>query len=169
MYWLSSPPYVRWLIAATIVITAAFMDLSGPSTVSYPFVAEDATAGDTIVVEWRQVPAGLLPTTDAASGMAHRDLVAGTPLVPGLVAPTGPIPADWWAIPTELPLDIAPGAEVLVTMRDPDLEVAGIVVSRGSEGSFGVVTQGVIAVPPQDAATVAAALAESRATVLFRP
>ena len=169
MFWLTRPPYWRWLAAAAVVAIAAYMDLSGPHREAYPFAAEASGSGDTVVVEWRQVPRGVLPAHGDISGVAVRPLAAGTPLVSGLLAPPRVIPDDWWAVAMELPTTAVAGSDVLITTRAPELQVIGIVVTPTASSGFGSLSPGLVAVPPADAATIATALADHRATVLVRP
>jgi len=169
MYWLSRPPYWRWTAAIVIVVAALYLDLSGPPTEPYPFTAQPVAAGDPISIEWRRVPAGLLPPPEALPETADRALAAGTPLVPGVVIGRSRVPDGWWALDADLPDSAAPGRPVLVAIHDGGPAVTGVVLEAAGAGSFGSVTPGVIAVPPDHAAAVAAALAQSRASVLFQP
>jgi len=145
------------------------MDLSGPATEAYPFVARTAAAGEDLQIEWRHVPAGLLPPTGAPPATAWRTLEAGVPLVPGAAGAAPAMPDGWWALEIELPLTASAGAAVLVAVRDPHLEVAGLVVSAPGSGSFGSTIPGLVALPGDHAAAVASALAEHRASILIRP
>ena len=169
MFWLTRPPYWRWLAAAALVAGAAYMDLSGPPTERYPFVAEAARAGEPVLVEWRDVPRGVLPRYGDVSGVAGRALDAGTPIVNGLLSSASAVPSDWWAIAVELPSSAVAGSDVMITTRSRDLEAIGIVVTPATEGGFGSLSTGLVAFPPDRAAAVATALAERRATVLVRP
>ena len=169
VFWLSRPPYWRWLLAGLVVAVAAYMDLSGPATESYPFVARSATAGEELNVEWRQVPLGLLPTPEVPPALTWRSLRAGDPLVPGVAGEAPVVPNGWWALEMELPATAVPGGEVLVAIREPQLEVAGLVVAPPASGSFGSTIPGLVALPAEHAAAVANALAEHRASILIRP
>ncbi len=169
MLWLTPPPYWRWLAAAALIAVAAYMDLSGPPMEKYPFVAEAVGSGEPIVVEWRDVPRGMLPPPGGLSGAAHEPLVAGTPLVNGLLETASTVPADWWAVAVELPATATAGSDVMITTRAPSLQVVGIVVTPPTGSGFGPVSPGLVAFPPDQAAPIAAALAEHRATILVRP
>ena len=169
MFWLSRPPYWRWLAAAAVVAIAAYMDLSGPPRDAYPFAADASGSGDTVVVEWRQVPRGVLPPHGDISGVAVQPLAAGTPLVSGLLAAPRAIPNDWWAVAVELPTTAVAGSDVLITTRAPELRVIGIVVTPAASSGFGLLSPGLVAIPPAEAATIANALADHRATILVRP
>jgi hypothetical protein len=169
MFWLSRPPYWRWLGAVLIVAAALYLDLTGPPTESYPFVAEPAGPGEALQVEWRVVPTGLLPDPGPLPAIAWRAVDAGVPLVPGAAGHAPPAPEDWWALEIDLPASAGMGEAVLVAVHDPATEVAGIVVQPSTRAGFGSATPGMIAVPAEHAATVAVAVAENRATVLVRP
>jgi hypothetical protein len=152
-----------------VVAIAAYMDLSGPPGEMYPFAAETAVPGEPVLVEWREIPRGVLPPYGSISGVAGRTLAAGTPLVSGLLEPTTAVPDDWWAVAVELPPAARAGSDVMITTRVPALEVIGIVVTPPTSNGFGSLSPGLMALPPDHAATVANALAEGRATVLVRP
>jgi catechol 2,3-dioxygenase-like lactoylglutathione lyase family enzyme len=169
MFWLSRPPYRRWLLAGLVVAVAAYMDLTGPATEAYPFVAAPAAPGDQLQIEWRQVPVGLLPEPGSLPATAWRALDEGVPLVPGAAGQARVAPEGWWALEVDLPEKTAPGEAVLVAIRDPDLEVTGIVVAPSAPGSFGSAQPGMIAVPADHASAVAVALVENRATLLVKP
>lgn len=169
MFWLTRPPYWRWLAAAAVIAAAAYMDITGPPNESYPFVAEDVRSGEAVVVDWREVPRGVLPRHGETSGVAGQSLTAGTPLVRGLLRPPTATPPDWWAVEVELPASAVAGGDVMITTRSPQLQVVGTVVTPATSSGFGSVSPGLVAFPPDQAATVATALAEHRATILVRP
>ncbi len=169
MFWLARPPYWQWLAAAAVLAAALYLDLTGPPTERYPFVAASVEAGEAVVVEWRDVPRGVLPPRGDTSGVAGRALAAGTPLVDGVLEPAAAVPPDWWAVTIELPVSASAGGEVMITTRAPDLEVAGIVVTPSTTSSFGSLSPGLVAFPPDHAPAIANALSEHRATILVRP
>lgn len=169
MFWFTRPPYWRWFAAAAAVAAAAYVDLTGPPGESYPYVAESVDTGESVSVEWRTVSRGVLPQHGNISGVARHHLEAGTPLVAGLLESASAVPGDWWAVPAELPLTAAPGGDVMITTRSPELQVVGIVVTPSTSSGFGSIAPGLVAVPPDHAAAIAGALAEHRATILIRP
>lgn len=170
MFWLTRPPYWRWLAAAAVIAGAAYIDLAGPPSERYPFVAVTVGTGEQVAVEWKDVPRGVLPPHGDISGVAGQPLTAGTPLVNGLLESATAVPQDWWAVSVELPAIAVAGAAVMVTTRAPDLQVVGIVVTPSATGGgFGSVSPGLVAFPSDQAATIANALAEHRATILVRP
>ena len=167
MYWFSRPPYGRWVLAAAIVFVAAYMDLTGPAMESYPFTATDTAQGSVPEIEWRAVPAGLLPAPGQVTGRSAVAIAAGTPLVPGLVD-TAPIaPSDWWAVAIDLPRGASVGSDALLAL--PDQIVPGVVVDIGVADTFGVGSEGLVAVAADDAASVASAVAGNTVVVLLRP
>ena len=168
MYWMASPPYWRWLAAGAVIVIAAYMDLSGPATESYPFAAAVTEPGEVVELEWREIPAGVLGPPSDLSGVARARLEAGTPIVEGILAPIDAVPADWWALQADIPSQATIGSRVLVAIARPDSEVVGIVVAPSSATGFGGVTPGLLAIPPERAAEVAVALAEQRATLLIQ-
>ncbi|MCP3975870.1 MAG: hypothetical protein GY720_15425 [bacterium] len=165
---MARPPYWRWLGAAAVIVLAAYMDLSGPATEQYPFVASDANIGELPEIEWREIPVGVLPTYGDLTGVAGSRLDAGTPLSRGLLVPLDAVPADWWSMPADLPPQATVGSRVLIAMFNPEMEVEGVVVAAASASTFGGHSPGLLAVPPQHAAAVAAALSQHRATLLIR-
>jgi len=169
MFWLSRPPYWRWLAAAAVVLGAAVVDLAGPPSEKYPFTAASVGTGQSVVIEWKDVPRGVLPAYGEISGVAGQPLAAGTPLVDGLLESVAAVPKDWWAVSVELPTAAVAGRDVMITTRAPDLEVVGIVVTPSNAGGFGSVAPGLVALPPDQAPAIANALAEHRATILVRP
>jgi len=169
MFWLTRPPFLRWFAAAAVIAGAAYMDLTGPPGESYPFVAEPADTGQSVAVEWRRVPRGVLPPHADVSGVARQHLKAGTPLVAGLLEAAPVVPGNWWAVSVELPITATAGDDVMITTRAPDLQVVGIVVAPSTSTGFGSATPGLVAFPPDRAAAIANAIAEQRATILVRP
>jgi len=172
VYWLSRPPYGRWAIAASIMVVAVYMDLTGPATETYPYLSAPAAAGQTVtedMVEWRDVTVGVLPPYGGMLGRAQQDLAAGTPLLPGSLSSTPAIPADWWLMAADLPLLARAGAQIMITTRNPELTINGIVAEPATASSFGTLSLGMIAVPAGSAAAAAAAISESRATIFVQP
>ena len=169
MFWLTQPPYWRWLAAAAVVAFAAYLDLSGPPEETYPFVAEAVDPGVPVPVVWKAIPSGVLPPHGELSGVAGQALSAGTPLVNGLLSPAPRVPDDWWAVSVELPPTAEVGSDVMVTTRAPDLEVVGTVIMPSTSGGFGALSPGLVAFSPDQAAIIAKAVADHRATILVRP
>ena len=167
---MTSPPWLRWFAAASIVLLAAYLDLRPPSGVEYPYAADTAAPGQTVPVEWRIVPVGILPSPDVdLSGRAARHIAAGDPLVEGSLRIGEPTPAGWWATPAALPAGAEVGTQVLIVVHSPPMQALGIVVQAGTGGGFGGERDGLVAVSPESAAAVATALAGQQATVLIEP
>jgi hypothetical protein len=172
MFWFRRPPYGRWVAAAALLVVAFVMDTSGRATEPRPFAAHDLAAGHVVTdedVEWRDVPAGLLPAPDLAGATVGRSLIAGEPIVPGALRSAGAVPAGWWAVPLTLPTTIGPGAPVQVVDLSTGAVAGGIVVTPGGEGAFGVAEPGLVALPGEAAATMAVAAARDEVAVLFAP
>lgn len=167
MFWLSRPPYVRWTLAAIIVITGLMMEITPESTMPHPFAVADLAVGDTIddtVVVWRDVPKDLfdpvvLPTT------APRPFQVGDPVLIGDDSATGNngIPEGWWGVEVDVPAGARSGMSVkLVT---GGAAVDGIVIDV-TDGDYGERT-GLIAVPGDAAESVAAAALDTSVMVLI--
>lgn len=172
MYWLTAPPYLRWAGAALLLLAAFVVELRPAETALHPFAATAIEAGTVVtadLVEFRLVPAGLLPRVELPLRTTRR-LAAGEPLLAGAEDPAAAAPPGWWAVELSLPAGVAPGAPVQVVVV-PDREglpprtVEGIVeaAARPEDGI------GRVALPGEEAAAVAAAAAEGRAMVLVRP
>ena len=167
MFWLSRPPYVRWILAAVIVAMGLVMELAPDPNTRHPFVVADLAVGETIddtVVTWRDVPTGLfepvlLPT------VASRALHAGDPVLVGDGSPASDsgIPEGWWGVEVDLPGGARSGMPVkLVTGA---AAVDGIVVEV-TDGDFGE-RKGLVAVPAKAAESVAAAALDTSVMVLL--
>lgn len=148
-------------------MVAAYMDLTGPATEPYPFTAAAADPGVVPEVEWRDVPAGMLPPAGDITWPARASIAADTPLLPGLLIEPGRIPDDWWALPVDLPAHAAPGSDALVVVEGR--QIGAVVIEPGRLDTFGTTSGGLIAVPPGDAAVAAGAVAAGAVTVLVRP
>jgi hypothetical protein len=163
VYWLRRPPHLRWAIAAAVIVAAAVWDARGPATVEYPFAAVAAAPGTPVdeVVEWRTVPAGVLPDwTGPVGGSVGVALAKGDPLLPSLVAAGSVVPAGWWSVPLELPAPIPPGSPVRVLLGGR--EVAGVVAQ--SAGDYQ--QEALVAFPADAAAAVAAASRDDAIVVM---
>ena len=169
MLWLSPPPYLRRLVAATLVVAAVIVDLAGESTVDHPFVTADVAAGaplEASVIEYRQVPSGLLPPVPEPAGFTVRALRAGEPLTPSSLSAAEPPPEGWWSIPVPLPVGATVGTPVRLVGSDPVIDVEGVVSAQPGESMLGGETEGMVAVPPEGAGTVAAAVGRGEIVVL---
>ncbi|MEX0757366.1 MAG: hypothetical protein WD532_06990 [Acidimicrobiia bacterium] len=166
MFWLSRPPYVRWALAALVLVTGVIIEMRPMQTVPHPFTVDSIAVGNVVdetQVVWRDVPVGLfapihLPVT------ASRQIFAGEPLLAGggtTSVDTG-IPEGWWAIELEIPAGASPGMRVRVVTPEGGAE--GVIVEI-RDGDFGE-RSGLVAVPEGAADTVAAAVLDATVAVL---
>jgi len=155
---------MRWLIAAGLILAAAIWDTASPATVEYPFAASAVEPAASIGgnVEWRAVPTGLLPAWPGpVAGTARAGLAAGDPILPSLITDE-PMPADWWAIPLELPGPIPAGTPIRVLFPADGIEITGM-VSREA-GDFG--QEALVAFPAGDAVSVAVGAGDDAIVVM---
>jgi len=173
VYWLPRPPYLRWAGAALLLLGALAWDLRGPALEVRPFAARAVAVGEPIdaaAVEWREVPAGLLPSPDLTGAVAAVDLAAGDPLLPALLGTRVAIPDGWWEIPVAVGTHAAAGDAVMLVITDPPSTVEGLVVSpqRGDAYSLDY-RPAVVAVPAEAAGLVASAAAAGSLVAAVAP
>ncbi|MGH8936272.1 MAG: SAF domain-containing protein [Acidimicrobiia bacterium] len=181
MYWFRRPPYLRWGVGALLIALALVGEFRKAPTVSYPFAAGPLPAGRAItdeVVDWRPVPAGLLPAAELDDRVTARAVRAGEPLVPSLVVSRrAAVPDGWWALPIGLPGRALPGDRVQLVLVPVDpvalpLTVPGMVVEAAapSDDLFSLAgPTGLVAVPGDQAPAVAQATGEGRVVVALAP
>jgi hypothetical protein len=172
VFWLSKPPYVRWLAAAAVVLAAVAWDLSGRRMESFPFAAVEISAGrviDSEDIEWRDVPTGLMPLPDLSQPTTSRHVTRGEPITASAVSSETSIPDGWWAIPVALPAIAVSGAMVRLVVVESGFSVDGIVVAASERDLLSLADAGLVAVPGDAAETVARAAADGGVTVLVRP
>lgn len=165
MYWLRRPPYLRWAVAAALILVAAIWDSAGPATVPYPFATATIEPGTAVDgnVEWRAIPAGLLPSwTGPVTGSARVYLAAGDPLLPSLVTAGDPVPSGWWSIPLQLPAPIPPGTPVQVLLNGDVTPISGVVTREAGDYQ----QDALVAFPDHDAAAVAIAARDDAIVVM---
>ena len=184
MYWFSRPPYLRYALAAVVLMTAIWLDLRPAGTVQVPFAGSDIAIGDqpsTADIEWADVPEGVVPRPVTPNELATttrfgRNIDAGDPILASdLVEQNNGVPADWWILAMDLPLDTRPGQNVQLVVLpaqglDPPAPIPAVIVrpGRSDSGLFGSSAgAGQVAVPPEHAATAAAAVADNRVSVLL--
>ena len=165
MFWLRQPPYLRWIAAALVLAAGLALDLRADPTASYPFATEDIAAGSRVdeFIEWRRVPAGVLPDGPASgTGVAAIDVKAGSPLLPEFLGEFY-MPDGWWAVPLALPHRVPPGTSIRVALADGISEgfVAGELIDNGYE----VIAP--VAFPAAAAAEVATAASNSALVVMI--
>ena len=172
MFWLTRPPYIRWAVAAAIVVAALLWDLRGSAQIQYPFAATAIAAGTPITdaqVAWRSVPEGAMEMPDLSDPVASRDVAAGEPIVPSAVSGESMVPDGWWSVPVPLPGSALPGTRVRLVGIETEFETDGIVVSVAGEDVLSFSESGLVAVPPAYAAVVAIASKDGTLIVLVEP
>ena len=172
VFWLTRPPYLRWVAAAAIVIGAFAWDLHGEATIAYPFAARPIPAGAAMSdadIEWRDLPAGVLALPDLSDPVTSRDVAAGEPIVSSAIGGTSPVPEGWWSVPVALPATAPPGARARLVATTPPVETDGIVISAPGNDLLSYSEMGMVAVPPGAATAVAIAAREGTLIVLLEP
>lgn len=173
MYWLPRPPYLRWAGAALLLLGALAWDLRGPALELRPFAARALAEGEAIdaaAVEWREVPAGLLPSPNLAGAVAAVEVAAGDPLVPALLGRRVAVPDGWWEVPVAVGTHAAAGDSVMLVITDPPATVEGLVVSPQQGDAYSLdYRPAVVAVPAEAAALVASAAAANTLVAAVAP
>jgi hypothetical protein len=179
VYWFRRPPYLRWAAAAILIVSAAWMDLRPEPVVSQPFAAVDLITGtqlDQTMIEWRSIPAGLLPPLPNPEGIVLHEVAAGEPLVPSLVsAERIPVPDGWWTMEVQLPPGSFPGQQMQLIVlpdhtSDPARSLPGLVIVPAPVEQDPLAVEpapGLVAVPNEYAPTAAAAIAGGKVTVIL--
>jgi hypothetical protein len=167
VFWLSRPPYLRWVIASLVVVGGIAIELRPPTTAPHPFAVETIGIGEQVDesrVRWRDVPVGLLLPVELPM-TASRRIEAGEPVLrtaTGASQVSG-IPNGWWALELDVPNGARAGMTVRVVTRSGTAD--GIVVEVRS-GDFGERT-GLVAIPEDRASVVATAVLDSTVAVLI--
>ncbi len=173
MYWLPRPPYLRWAAAALLLLGALAWDLRGPALEMRPFAARALPAGEALdasAVEWREVPAGLLPAPDLNGTTAAVDLAVGDPLVDAVLTRGAVVPPGWWKVPVAVGTYATAGDAVMLVLTDPPATVEGLVVSPQQGDAYSLdYRPAVVAVPAETAALVAAAAAAGSLVAAVAP
>jgi hypothetical protein len=155
-----------------LVAVAMWIDLRDEPRQSQPFAAADLAAGQRIpahLVEWREIPRGLMTLPDLRDAVAVRPLERGDPITASAVAGHQPPPRDWWSVELPLPEGTTAGARARVVVDDPPLATEAIVVSVERPGAFDTTATGLVAVPARYADALARAAARNGAIVLVAP
>jgi len=172
VFWLTRPPYLRWAAAVLLIVAALIWDLRGRTGTPYPFaarpIARGAVIGETDL-EWKTVPNGVLSMPDLSALIAARAIAEGEPILPSAVDTDGGTPEGWWAVPVALPAAAAVGARVRLIATDSGVESEGLVVATGSTDLLSISDAGLVAVPPENAATIATASVAGDLIVLVEP
>lgn len=167
MYWFGRAPLLRWVAAGLLVFGAVLVEFKPSHLVQHPFVAEAVEAGSPLEVEWREIPQGLFPVPELEGAVATHPITAGEPITPSDVTTAGSVPPGWWQLALEVSFPLVPGADAQVVLTESARSVPAVVVRMGSADPFA--TSGpvaLIAVPAEDAALVAQAVASRRFVVL---
>lgn len=175
MLWIARPPYLRWTAVGLLVAVSLWLEIRPESSVTHPFLTRDLAPGAPVedALEWRPVAEGLLEPV-AGTGYADRPLTAGQPLVRGDTTDApAEVPPGWWLVDVAVPAEAAPGAQVQLVVlpspgRRPLPPIGGVVtgVRTADFADDGLI--GSVALPPDLAATAAAAIAEERVSVLVQ-
>lgn len=147
-----------------ILLGAISWELRPLPTTLHPFAATDLSAGTTVedaVLEWREIPAGVMPEIGEVTGHLVTEVAAGTPLVPALLSLEPEMPAGWWAFEVPVPSGTEPGNEVrlVVNVRLEPRVVPGLVVRLLGTSSLNGPTA-LVAVPESEVGAAAASLAD---------
>ncbi len=173
MYWLQRPPYLRWGAAVLLVLGALAWDLRRPAMEARPFASRDLAAGEAIdaaAVEWRPVPAHLLPEADLEGVFAAVDLAKGDPLLEGVLRSAISVPEGWLELPIEIGGHARAGDRVVLVVTDPPATVSGLVVDPQQQDSYSLgFRPAVVAVPAASAALVATAAAQDALVAAVEP
>jgi hypothetical protein len=171
MFLFARPPVMRWVAAVALVVTAMWLDLRPPPVTDHPFLLVDVGIDQTIeesMVEMRPV---LVDTFDPVQLpiTALRPMVTGEPVLAGEAPDPSPtVPDGWLVVELSVPSGTGAGADVVVVISDTNADpvlVSGVVVEAGIVDDFGEAVAA-CAFPPREAALVAVAISEQRASVL---
>ena len=148
------------------------MDLTGPPAELRPFAIDDIEVGakiDQSSVEYREVPAGILPEV-ATLNYAAISIAAGEPVTATATTDRVPLPDGWWAIEIPTPSGVLPGTELRLIVDDEFGTVApALVLSVGSQSESDAWSEdlSMVAIPADQAASVASAKSLGTLTVLI--
>jgi hypothetical protein len=171
VFHLSRPPYFRRFVAASIVVTAIAVELMPPTTEPLALATADIAAGIGITeadVRWVEVPIGLFPAAELPA-TSTRPVPAGAPVTGfDVVVIASRFPSDWLLIELEVPPSTRDGATVVAVVATDEGPTAlpGVVARDPAPSDFGAFTS-LVAFPPGDAVTVAAALMTGDVSVLL--
>lgn len=180
MYWFSRPPYLRYAVAAALIVGGLAVELRPPATTSHPYAVADIVTGTELtsdLFEMREVSVGVLAQVEIG-GWARTVIRSGEPLLSSHQDLNPPsVPDGWWALQVPLPEAARTNTEIRLVVRsvdatEPTAVIPGVVVSGPASATdplgFDALT-GLVAIPEQHAARAAAAVADRRITVLLRP
>lgn len=171
MLLLAKPPYLRWALAALIVIAAILWELSDRATEPVPFASVPITRGEAITqdhIEWRDIRIGTFEPADLAHATALADIRQGDPLTSSVAGTGPPIPEGWWSVPADLPPGVPAGSAVRLTTSDGS-SVDGVIAIAASTDQFGIAVPGTVAVPEYAVDVVAGASASGGLLIVVAP
>lgn len=157
---------------AALVAFAVLADLRGSETELAPFAGDDLPAGTLLtdsVVEWREIPKGLLPAPVLAGKLTAHAVGRGEPITQTALVDHRPPPDGWWSVELPLPDNASPGRAARVVVSDPPMATNGLVVSIAQGGTFDRGISGLVSIPADAADAVARAAARGNAVVLLAP
>ena len=159
------------MIGGLVVAVAFALEFRSSPTESRPFAADAISPGDMVeeLVEWRDVPEGVLPQVDSAGATAIGSIARGEPILPSQLGTGPPVPPGWWSVALPLPETAAPGTAVRVVVDDPPITSEGIVVGAPTVDDFGIDRSGLVALPGAAVDEVARAAGRGGVTVLITP
>jgi hypothetical protein len=154
---------------------AVWLEVRPSPTALHPYAAIDLAEGTLIeetMIDWRTIPAEVLPDPGNPTGMVSRRVAAGEPLVPSAVSSSRIVaPEGWWTLETRLPQGARPGQSVhliLLGVEEAPLAIPGVVVAAPATDLMAFEeVPGLVAVPPESAAIAAAAVAEAEVAVIL--
>ena len=157
---------------AALVAFAVLVDLKGSETELAPFAGDDVPAGALLtdsVVDWREVPRGLLPPASLEGKVTAHAIGRGEPITQTALTDHQPPPDGWWSVELPLPDNASPGRAARVVVSDPPMATDGLVVSIARSGAFDRGTSGLVSIPADAADAVARAAARGNVVVLLAP
>ena len=177
MLWFAPRPYLKWAGAVAIVAFSWWIQLAPAPVTLHPFARVDIPAGVELsedLLEYREVPEGLLPPAVAQGALAV-PLAAGDPLLPSLLSTLETaVPDGWWAVELEAPPGLLPGRYVLLVaggdgLSPPGEPIPGMVIRPMADGRTDSGETALIAIPGEHLARVSAASAYGTLTVAVAP
>lgn len=150
--------------AVLILLAAVLWEIRPVPRELRPFTALPVSAGEMIsaeTIDWREVPAGVLPELAEPKGTFVADFTAGIPLVAGMLEDEPAMPSGWWGIEVPVPAGTSSGTVVrlVVDVRLDPRVIQGLVIRILGEDSLEGL-KALVAVPESEVGAAAAALAD---------
>ena len=168
---MTRPPYLRWAVAAVVLIAGFAIELRPSEEVDVPVAITDLPAGTTLTssdVRWEPAPPGLVAPIELPAVLARRVSAGSVVTEADVGSPLGELaPPGWWRIELDVPGDPAVGDPVLAVITGDDGTYAVEGVLDAPAASDGYSSDGaLVAFDPTDVIELAAAVQEHRVTVL---